>query len=135
MFNFRAKYSDEQKKTEIPGNENIYLDQQPEFKTKWTKMNSGQAKLQGILPEGLSTFIKYRERCTKGREHDWCLPVERHVLDAVRMKEQITQNTHEEWLQEYGRNKRLSSASVPEEIPNLQDWSDSSDDEAEVVAC
>ena len=67
MFNFRAKYSDEQKKTEIPGNEYIYLDQQPEFKTKWTKANSGQAKLQGILPEGLSTFIKYRERCTKGR--------------------------------------------------------------------
>ena len=50
------------------------------------------------------------------------------------MKEQITQNTHEEWLEEYGRNKRLSSASVPEEVQNLQDWSDSSDDEADVVA-
>ena len=62
------------------------------------------------------------------------VPVERHVLDAVRLKEQITQNTHQEWLEEYGRNKRLSSASVPEEIPNLQDWSDSSDEDAEVVA-
>ena len=46
--------------------------------------------------------------------HERCLPVERHVLErhvleAVRLKEQITQNTHEEWLQEYGRNKRLSS--------------------------
>ena len=50
------------------------------------------------------------------------------------MKEQITQNTHEEWLEEYGRNKRLSLASVPEEVQNLQDWSDCSDDEAEVVA-
>ena len=74
----------------------------------------------------MNAFIKYRERCTKGRFHERCLPVERHVLDAVRLKEQITQNTHEEWLEEYGRNKQLSSASVPEEVKNLQDWSDSS---------
>ena len=55
-----------------------------------------------------------------------CVLVSVHVLDAVRNKEMITQNTHEEWLEEYGRNKRMSSASVPEEVKNLQDWSDSS---------
>ena len=81
----------------------------------------------------MNKFINYRERCTKGREHARCLHVEYHVLDAVRMKEQITQNTHEEWLEEYGRNKRLSSASVPEEVKNLQDWSDSSDEEPDVA--
>ena len=35
---------------------------------------------------------------------------------------------------DYHSDVCLSSASVPEEIPNLQDWSDSSDEDAEVVA-
>ena len=83
MFNFHAKHSDEAKRKEIPGYEYIYLDQHPEFQTKWTKANSGQSKLQGISMEGLNKFINYRERCTKGREHARCLPVECHVLDAV----------------------------------------------------
>ena len=132
IFNFRAMYSEDQKKTEIPGNEYIYLNQQPQFKTKWTKANSGQSKLQGISQDGLTAFIKYRERCQQGRKHSRCLPIERKVLAAVREIEQITQNSHEDWLKEYGKDKRLSSASVPEEVKNLQDWSDDSDDDEEV---
>ena len=100
VFNFCAKYSEEQKRTEIPGYEYIYLDQNCEFETKWTKANSGQAKLQGILTEGLNKFIGYRDRCKQGCEHSWCIPVEREVLAAVRIKEMITQSTHEEWLKE-----------------------------------
>ena len=106
VFNLHAKYSEAQKKTEIPGMEYIYLDQHPEFETKWTKANSGQAKLQGISPEGLNKFTDYRDRCKKGREHSrWCIPVEHEVLAAVCIKEMITQSTHEEWLADYGRNK------------------------------
>ena len=84
----------------------------------------------GISQDGLTAFIKYRERCQQGRKHARCLPVERHVLEAVRKIEQITQNSHEDWLKEYGKNKRLSSALVPEEVKNLQDWLDDSDDDA-----
>ena len=81
----------------------------------------------------MNKFIGYRDRCKQGREHSrWCIPVEHEVLAAVCIKEMITQSTHEEWLKEYGRNKRLSSASVPEEIKNLQMWSESSDDELDV---
>ena len=80
----------------------------------------------------MNKFIGYRDRCKQGREHSRCIPVEHKVLAAVRIKEMITQSTHEEWLKEYGRNKRLSSASVPEEIKNLQMWSESSDDELDV---
>ena len=84
VFNFRAKYSEAQKKTEIPGLEYIYLDQHPKFETKkWTKANSGQAKLQGILTEGLNTFVDYRDRYLAGRKHDRCIEVEREVLAEV----------------------------------------------------
>ena len=136
VFNFRAKFSETQKKTKIPGLEYIYLDQQPVFETKWTKANSGQAKLQGISEEGLNTFIKYRDRCLEGRQHTRSIPVEREVLAEVRRQERITQRTHEEWLVEYGRsNKRLSTASVPKEVKNLQVWAESSneDDDADII--
>ena len=40
----------------------IYLDEYPIFKPKWTKANSGKAKLQGISPEAMIQFVNYCKR-------------------------------------------------------------------------
>ena len=43
--------------TKEPKNEYIYLDTNPKFRMKFTRSNSGQAKLPGISTEGLSRYI------------------------------------------------------------------------------
>ena len=59
--------------------------------------------------------------------------VEKEVLKAVREKLEITAATFEEWQALYGNKKKESTATIPDEIANLQMWSDDdSDDESAV---
>ena len=60
--------------------------------------------------------------------------VEREVLKAVRDKLEITAETFEEWQALYGNKKKESTATIPDEIANLQMWSDDSDDDDDDIS-
>ena len=60
--------------------------------------------------------------------------VEKEVLKAVREKQEITAATFEEWQELCGNKKKESTATIPDEIANLQMWSDSDSDDASAVS-
>ena len=60
--------------------------------------------------------------------------VEKAVLDAVWAKEEISCATFEEWQELHGNKKKESTATIPDEIANLQVWSKSDSDDASSVS-
>ena len=60
--------------------------------------------------------------------------VEKEVLKAVREKLEITAATFEEWQALYGNKKKESTATIPDEIANLQMWSDDDSDDGDDIS-
>ena len=73
----------------------VFCDVQPEFDTKWTIQNSGQAALGGWKSEAVAVYWKYGKRCKKARETAVGKAQEQEILRLLRAEYNITAATFE----------------------------------------
>jgi len=114
-----------------PAEKKIYL-YGPLYNGKWTRADAGQSKFLGVEPPGMKAYLALMAKAEQGRDPSK-LPLEKAVLDAVRLELDIQGETFE---QERNRKRRRTNRPVQEqprmgEAQALAHFQDDGSDEEE----
>jgi len=83
----------------------------PLYNGKWTRVDAGQSKFLGVEKADMKTYVALMAKADQGRNSSE-LPLEKAVLDAVRLELDIQGETYE---QEWARKRRRTNRPVQEQ--------------------